>query len=113
MKSNVSRCAFMPKTPGFHFLRLLRHNKSEWMVWDGSIYIGSVFEYNKNKYGIGFENFENITVYTPVSFPSLRKCANWLTKNSIVAKNERRYRKHEKKRKTTRKESNQNSSTES
>ena len=96
MKSSVSWCAFKPKKPGFHFLR---HNKSEWMIWDGSTYIGSVFVYDKNKYGIGFENFENITVNTPVSFSSLRKCANWLTKNSIVAKNERQYMKHERNKK--------------
>jgi hypothetical protein len=52
MKSNVSWCAFRPKTSGFHFLR---YNKNEWMVWDGSLYIGSVFVYDKNKYGIGRE----------------------------------------------------------
>ncbi len=94
MKNSTSWCAFKPKTSGFHFLRC---NKNEWMIWDGSIYIGSVYKQNKNEYVIGYENFDNITVYTPVSFPTLQQCARWLTRNSCVAKRERLSMKHQRK----------------
>lgn len=69
---------------------------NSWLVWDGKIYIGTVDYYNRRKYVLGPDCFDNITVRTPVGFPSLRECAEWMTKNSSVAKRERKSYKEEK-----------------